>query len=66
VSLRTTQTQERIIMALNHKYSRRCWCDACSLEAKHRLALQAQLFFGILFFLMITITILAMYGVIPW
>jgi len=57
-------------MALDHRYSRRCWCDACSLEAKHRLALQAQWFAGILLFLMIagiiTITILAIEGVIPW
>jgi hypothetical protein len=57
-------------MALDHRYSRRCWCDACRLEAKHRLAVNAVWYFGTLLFLMIagiiTITVLAIEGVIPW
>jgi hypothetical protein len=56
-------------MALNHKYSRKCWCDACFMDHKRHLATFAVWYFSILFVLMVagivTIPILAYYGVLP-
>jgi len=53
-----------------HRYNRRCYCGACSLTAKHRLATFGVWYFGILFAAMvggvILVIVLTILGEIPW